>query len=189
MTDRWSALRSRAEGAFTGLRSARWLRGRPLLGFLALAALVVVVLASRSKPVPQPVAFNHVKHTQDLGLGCEFCHQNVNAGARAGLPNAEICAACHQAQQGTSAEAARVTTLLSQGNPLRFNKLFRLADYVYFAHRRHVEIAKLDCRECHGAIAATQRPPAYPLVRIKMNFCVSCHLAKRQSVDCVACHR
>ncbi|MBI4420905.1 MAG: cytochrome c3 family protein [Gemmatimonadetes bacterium] len=189
MPPRWSAFRDRAARAFVWAR-ARRLRGRRLaLLFSPLAVLLLVVVASRPKPVPQPVAFNHVKHTRDLGLGCEFCHQNVGAGTRAGLPNAETCAACHQVAQGTSAEAVRVTTLLTQGNPLRFNKLFRLADHVYFAHRRHVEIAKLDCTECHGGIAATERPPTHPLVRIKMNFCISCHQAKQQSVDCVACHR
>jgi hypothetical protein len=160
-----------------------------LLVFLPLAGLVLFALVLRPKPILQPIAFNHLKHTQDLGLGCEFCHQNVNTGTHAGLPNAEICGACHQAPQGNSPEAAKVTTLLAQGDPLRFNKLFYLANYVYFAHRRHVGIAKLECRECHGAIATTQRPPSHPLVGIKMSFCTSCHQAKKQSVDCVACHR
>ena len=189
MTVRWSTLRARAAGAFSGLRGSGWQRGATLLGLLALVALVVIVLASRAGPVAQPVAFNHVKHTRDLELGCNFCHQNVSTGARAGLPNAETCSACHQAQQGNSAEALRVTTLLEQGDPLRFNKLFRLADHVYFAHRRHVEIAKLECSQCHGAIATTRLPPDRALTRVDMKFCVSCHQAKKQSVDCVACHR
>jgi len=161
---------------------------------LVVAALVALggLVATSAKPrapVPQPVAFNHLKHTKDLGLGCEFCHKYVTAGPHAGLPDATTCGICHRVPQGKSPEAARVTTLLVAGAPLRFNKLFRLPGHVYFSHRRHVAIAKLDCQQCHGGIAATERPPRRPLVSIRMRVCLDCHRAKGQSTDCVACHR
>src|SRR5574341_1012864 len=70
----------------------------------------------RSPAVPQPVAFNHRKHTQDLQLNCEFCHQYVTSGAHAGLPGTDICSTCHLAPLGESQEAARLTELLSQGD-------------------------------------------------------------------------
>ena len=151
--------------------------------------LVLVSGATRRAPVPQPVAFNHLKHTKDLGLDCQFCHKYVETGAHAGLPDAGTCGICHQAQQGKSPEAARVTKLLAAGDPLRFNKLFRLPTHVYYTHRRHVGIAKLECQQCHGGIASTERPPGRPLVAIRMKFCLSCHRAKGQSLDCVSCHR
>ena len=169
-----------------------FLRPRPrhlLVGLPPLLIVVIVALASRQPPVPQPVAFNHRKHAGDLKLGCEFCHQFVTVGAHAGLPDARICRICHQVQQGKTAEAARLTELLTQGAPLRFNKLFRLATHVRYTHRRHVGIAKLDCRQCHGDIADSDRPPSRALVRITMNFCLDCHRANGQSLDCVACHR
>ena len=152
-------------------------------------ALLVIGAAGCQAPVPQPVAFNHLKHTKDLELECQVCHQQVNTGAHAGLPDATTCSACHQAPQGTSPEAARVTALLTAGDPLRFNKLFRLPSHVYYTHRRHVGIAQLECGNCHGDIATTQRPPGKALVRISMDFCVDCHRAKGQSLDCNACHR
>lgn len=159
-------------------------------GVLALlAAIILVIVGNRPPAVLQPVAFNHLKHTERLGLACEFCHRYVKAGAHAGLPGSEVCALCHRAPQGESAEAARLTELLVAGAPLRFNKLFRLPDHVNYTHRRHVGIAQLDCRNCHGAIAQTEQPPARPLVRIDMDFCLSCHRARGQSQDCVACHR
>jgi len=154
-----------------------------------VSILVLLGAASCQSPVPQPVAFNHLKHTKDLGLECQLCHQHVNTGAHAGLPDAATCRLCHQAEQGTSPEAARVTALLTGGDPLRFNKLFRLPLHVYYSHRRHVGIAHLECRSCHGDMAATQRPPGQPLVRITMNLCLDCHRAKGQSLDCVSCHR
>ena len=165
------------------------LHWRPVATVLAVALLLLLAFATRGHAVLQPIAFNHRKHTHDLKLGCVFCHQYVSTGQHAGLPGASTCAVCHQIPQGHSPEAARVTELLSAGNPLEFHKLFRLPTYVYFSHRRHVGIAKLPCERCHGAIATTERPPATPLVKIRMAFCLDCHQASHQTVDCVACHR
>ncbi|NIN09968.1 MAG: hypothetical protein GTN62_00995 [Gemmatimonadales bacterium] len=159
------------------------------LALLLLAAVVVPLVARAGTAVPQPVAFNHRKHTQDLGLNCEFCHAYVRTGAHAGLPDAQTCSMCHQVTQGTSEEAARVTELISQGDPLRFNKLFRLAPHVFYTHRRHAGIGEIECQECHGAIAETERPPDRPLVQVTMDFCISCHREQGQTLDCNACHR
>ena len=160
---------------------------------LILAALVLVAAAARAlsmgREVAQPIAFNHRKHTQDLELGCELCHSRVRTGAHPGLPALETCAMCHQARLGTSAEAARVTELVTSGRPLVFAKLFRLPAHVLYTHRRHVGIANLECRNCHGDIALTTTPPKRPLVRITMAYCLDCHRRSGQSTDCIACHR
>jgi hypothetical protein len=160
-----------------------------ILGLIFVAAVVVPLFASRRARIEQPVAFNHLKHTQELGLDCEFCHTYVRKGAHAGLPDAQTCSLCHQALEGTTAEAARVRELLAEGDPLQFNKLFRLPPHVFFTHRRHVAIAGLECENCHGGIADTERPPERPLVKVKMSFCLECHRERGQSVDCTACHR
>ncbi len=166
------------------LRSLLLLASMPLLGVLA-----VLVAVRRGPAVPQPVAFNHLKHTSDLGLACDFCHKYVRSGAHAGLPDAGTCSMCHRAPQGDSAEAARVTELLEAGDPLRFNKLFRLPDHVFYTHRRHVGIAELECANCHGAIAETERPPERALVRVSMDSCMDCHRLRGETLDCNACHR
>lgn len=159
------------------------------LGLTLIAIAVVTVAVARTPPVPQPVAFNHRKHTQGLSLNCEFCHAYVTKGAHAGLPDAKTCTMCHQTQQGTSPGATRVTTLLAEGDPLTFNKLFGLESHVFYTHRRHVGIAKLECPSCHGDIAQTERPPDRPLVRIDMDFCMDCHRERGETLDCNACHR
>lgn len=96
---------------------------------------------------------------------------------------------CHRTPQGDSAEAARVTDLLEAGDPLRFNKLFRLPDHVFYTHRRHVGIAELECADCHGAIAETERPPERALVPVSMDSCMDCHREHGLTLDCNACHR
>lgn len=154
-----------------------------------IAAVAIVTIVRRGSAVPQPVAFNHAKHTQELGLGCEFCHPYVQTGAHSGLPDATTCALCHTAAQGESQEAARVTELLTAGDPLRFNKLFRMPDHVFYTHRRHVAVAELACESCHGDIAATERPPRRALMRVDMDFCMDCHREQGATLDCNACHR
>ena len=189
MTERQSPSRQPGPGV-TRLRI--WVQHwRWLLGFslLVLMGVVILLAARRGPAVPQPVAFNHRKHTQDLDLGCEFCHAYVRKGAHAGLPDAKTCTMCHSSPQGTSSEAARVTELISQGDPLQFNKLFRLEPHVFYTHRRHVKIGELECQECHGDIAETERPPARALVKVTMDFCIKCHREQGQSLECNACHR
>jgi predicted CXXCH cytochrome family protein len=177
----------RLTGDRAGFALTRWVVS--VFGVVLVAAIAVTLLASGSPAVSQPVAFNHRKHTEQLGLNCEFCHVYVKKGAHAGLPDARTCTMCHQAVQGESAEAARVTTLLAEGDPLTFNKLFRLESHVFYTHRRHAGIAELECDNCHGAIATTERPPERPLVRIDMDFCIGCHRERGQTLECTACHR
>ena len=148
-----------------------------------------LLTAAPSPAVPQPIAFNHLKHTQDLKLGCTFCHKYVKTGAHAGLPDEQTCSMCHLNIQGTSEEAARVTELLTAGQPIRFNKLFRLPPHVFYTHGRHVGIAELECVNCHGGIADSERPPERALVKVDMDFCIDCHIERGQSLDCISCHR
>lgn len=169
-----------------------WIRVEPRFAVLVIVLLLVALgaaVAAGSGGVDQPIAFNHRKHTQDLQLGCEFCHPYVQTGAHPGLPGLDTCAPCHQAVQGTSSEAARLTGYVEQQRPLAFAKLFRLPTHVFYTHRRHVGIAALGCDNCHGDIALSTRPPRRPLVRIRMGFCLDCHRRTEQTLDCVACHR
>lgn len=154
-----------------------------------LLVLVTPLVARLDPPVPQPIEFNHRHHTQVLQLGCDFCHKYVRDGAHAGLPGAETCGICHSTPQGDSEEAARLTEMLQAGEPLRFNKLFRMPDDVFYTHRRHAGIAELECVTCHGDIANTETPPRRALVKVDMDFCLECHTEREVTDDCTACHR
>jgi hypothetical protein len=165
---------------------------RPALVAAALVLVVVIatpLLARRHSAVPQPIAFNHRKHTQELQLTCDFCHQYVGTSAHSGLPDQETCAMCHSTPQGDSEEAARLTELLEAGEPLSFRKLFGLPSHVFYTHRRHVTLGEVDCADCHGDIANTERPPKRPLVKVDMDFCMDCHDEREVTNDCNGCHR
>jgi len=157
---------------------------------VSLLAVGVPALHARTEPaVTQPIVFSHRKHAGELQLGCDFCHKYFQTSAHSGLPDAGTCGICHTVLLGTSPEAAKLTETLESGEPLEFNKLFRLPDYVFYTHRRHVALGKLDCSNCHGGIADTERPPARPLIEVRMAFCVDCHQERGITTDCTACHR
>jgi hypothetical protein len=138
--------------------------------------------------VRQPISFNHKKHVKDLDLGCTTCHLTVEKEAFSGLPTAEVCAFCHAEPQGKSAEEAKLVALLKAGTPLEWNRLFRQPAHVFYSHRRHVVVAKIQCAVCHGSIALTTSPPGR-VRRLRMNDCLGCHRKSGVSTDCTACHR
>lgn len=173
----------------SALRRMRLWQALVLAAVVVAGAVGIALAAARPPSVTQPIAFNHRHHVADLGLTCDLCHKYVRVGAHAGLPDGDTCAICHRSQQGDTAEAARLTQLLTEGAPVRFRKLFRLPDHVFYTHRRHVGIAELECVNCHGPIAETERPPGRALVQMSMDVCMDCHREQGQTQNCNACHR
>jgi hypothetical protein len=139
--------------------------------------------------VTQPIAFDHKKHTVDLGIECGTCHEYYAEGSHAGLPLLSTCMGCHETGQTDSPEEKKIRDMAAQNQDDVFRKLFRMPDHVFYSHRRHAGIAKLPCETCHGGIATTTRPPETPLVRINMDFCIDCHRQRNVSTDCTGCHR
>ena len=45
--------------------------------------------------VDQPILFNHIHHKEAAHLNCSFCHRYVERYRVAGIPNIELCRACH----------------------------------------------------------------------------------------------
>lgn len=147
------------------------------------------VLLHPAESVLQPVAFNHRLHVDDVGLECLDCHEYYETGAHSGLPAAETCLGCHEGGVTESPEERKLLEMVARGEEIRFRKLFRLPDHVYYSHRMHVTVAGLECVECHGDVAKTTTPPLLPLVRITMDRCMDCHAERKVRTDCTDCHR
>lgn len=156
------------------------------LGVLAAAGLFTG-LAPR--PVTQPIAFNHNLHVSDLGLECVDCHRYVLTGARATIPNIDVCGECHIEALGDSLEEKRLIAFVESGELIPWQKVYRVPDHVYFSHRRHAAIGGIACERCHGNMAERTQPVSRPAVRLTMNACIECHDEAGVTNDCILCHR
>ncbi len=157
-----------------------WLRVALLVLIGGLAFLFVAfVILSRSSyvtdqgwTVDQPVPFSHEHHAGALQIDCRYCHDSVESSPVAGLPPTHTCMSCHS-QLWTGAEMlAPVRQSVAQGEPLRWNRVNELPDYVFFHHGVHVN-AGVGCVECHGQVDTM--PLMHKAEPMTMGWCLSCH--------------
>lgn len=120
----------------------------------------------------QPVPFSHEHHVGGLGIDCRYCHTGVETSPRAGLPPTHVCMTCHS-QLWTGADVlAPVRQSLASGQPLKWNRVAQLPDYVYFNHSVHVARG-VPCVECHGRV--DKMPLTWRAKPFQMQFCLDCH--------------
>jgi len=157
-----------------------WLR-LSMLAFFALmsGALVGAIGIARSAYVTstdqaphQPVPFSHRHHAGELGIDCRYCHADVEKGPKAGLPPTATCMTCHSQIWTNAAMLAPIRNSLVNHTPIRWTRVAKLPDYVFFRHDVH--IAKgVGCVSCHGRIDTM--PLTYRAKAFTMEFCLDCH--------------
>lgn len=137
------------------------------------------------RPPDQPIAFPHTIHATRLGLACNFCHIFVNRSRHAGAPPVEKCMTCHEVIATDKEEIKKLTRYWEQKQPIEWNRVYSVPDYVYFSHKRHVS-AGVDCSECHGNVGIMEK--VRRVSSLKMGWCVSCHKVRGAPLDCTTCH-
>jgi hypothetical protein len=121
---------------------------------------------------PQPVPFSHEHHVGGLGIDCRYCHTSAEVSANAGFPPTHTCMSCHS-QIWTNAEMlAPVRRSLMEGEPIRWNRVNKLPDYVFFNHSIHVTKG-VGCVTCHGPI--DRMPLTWKGASLQMSWCLDCH--------------
>lgn len=155
---------------------------RVLLFAIVLLPIAAVALAYAVRAAPyttgqnitveQPVPFSHKHHVGDLGLDCRYCHTSVETSRYAGVPSTDTCMHCHSQIWTNAAMLAPVRESFAKRVPIRWNRVNRLPDYVYFDHSIHVAKG-VGCSSCHGPVhqMALMRQAA-PLT---MRWCLDCH--------------
>jgi len=127
----------------------------------------------------QPVPFSHKHHAGELGLDCRNCHQQVETLATAGLPPTHTCMTCHSQIWAQAPMLQPVRDSLAKNEPMHWQRVNRLPDYVYFNLSIHVTKG-VGCSSCHGAVDQMQL--TYPAQSFTMEFCLTCHRAPAQFV-------
>lgn len=154
-----------------------------------LAFLAGTIFFTRASSVPpQPIAFNHHAHDA-AGVGCADCHVGVQQQAQATLPDISVCLMCHESKVTESPEEEKIRQASVKGEPLVWQRGVRLPRHVYFSHRRHVALGKLECAVCHGKVAESTAPTNLPVTPLTMDGCMDCHTRNRVQNDCDECHR
>lgn len=145
----------------------------------------------------QPIEFNHALHAGTNDIPCGYCHYDATRSRHAGIPAAQVCMNCHSQILTESPQIQRLAEYVSNGEPIPWERVHRLPDFVYFDHSWHLE-AGLECTQCHGDVAQMAR--VRQDASLTMGWCVDCHrqnndalepdapLERHASTDCAACH-
>jgi hypothetical protein len=147
-----------------------------LLPFAGVALAYTVRMSpywtEQQATIEQPVPFSHKHHVGDLGIDCRYCHTGVETSRYAGLPPTSTCMSCHSQIWTNAKLLAPVRESFATHTPIHWNRVNKLADYVYFDHSIHVAKG-VACSDCHGPMhqmALTNQ--AAPLT---MGWCLRCH--------------
>ena len=149
-------------------------------GILILGALAFVIaeintsdyLTNTRVAVAQPVPFSHDHHSGGLGISCQYCHTSVETSSNAGMPATHTCMTCHSQIWATSPMLEPVRESYRTGDPLEWNRVYDLPDFVYFNHSIHVNKG-IGCTSCHGQV--DQMPLMQKAQPLFMEWCLSCH--------------
>jgi hypothetical protein len=169
-------------------RSANFIARASLLGvaILAGAALTAVLVLARSPYITnqrvtrtQPVQFSHKHHVGDDGIDCRYCHTSVETSAYAGIPPTKTCMNCHSVLFNNVGYLEPVRESYRTDESIKWTKVHRLADYVYFNHSIHINKG-IGCSSCHGSV--NQMPLMLQASALNMNFCLECHRNPQQNL-------
>ncbi len=120
----------------------------------------------------QPIPFSHDHHTSALGIDCRYCHTSAETAASAGIPPTATCMNCHKQIWANSPMLEPVRTSFQDRQPIAWDRIHDLPDFVYFDHSIH--LAKgIGCVSCHGRV--DQMPLVYQASSLQMEWCLECH--------------
>jgi hypothetical protein len=155
-------------------------------GYLAtcLFAAISPKIVNVGHQPKQPVPFSHKLHAGQLKMDCRYCHNTVERAGHAAIPPTATCGNCHGGSRTTKGERdlgivhAESTLLkpirvsLESNDPVLWERVHDLPDFVYFNHSAHVNKG-VSCVSCHGRIdkmeIVTQVEP------LSMKWCLDCH--------------
>ena len=146
----------------------------------------------------QPIHYSHKIHSGDNQIDCQYCHSSARVSKHSGIPSLNVCMNCHQniaeyngeedLEKGYTKEfytneikklykavgwdeERRIYT--GETEPVKWVRIHNLPDHVYFNHSQHVNVAGIECQECHGPVEEMEI--AYQYSPLTMGWCINCH--------------
>lgn len=120
----------------------------------------------------QPVFFSHRRHAGVYEIDCLYCHSNTDKSQIAPMPSMTLCVGCHRVVKGQSSEIQKLRGYEERGEPIAWERIYKLADFVQFNHGRHVR-AEIECQECHGEVE--EHDVLWQWAPLTMGWCLECH--------------
>lgn len=127
----------------------------------------------------QPIPFSHQRHVGGNAMDCRYCHSTVEHSSFAGIPATETCMTCHSQVLADAPMLQPVHDSWKTGEPIEWNRVYDLPDFVYFDHSIHVAKG-IGCTECHGQIQ--DQPLTYKANTLHMAWCLECHRAPERFI-------
>lgn len=127
----------------------------------------------------QDVPFSHRHHVQSMGIDCRYCHWLAEESHFAGVPPTHTCMTCHSQIWAESPMLEPVRESYANDEPLVWNRVHDLPDFVYFNHSIHVAKG-MGCATCHGRV--DQMALVWQESTLHMSWCLDCHRNPEQYV-------
>ncbi len=151
----------------------------------------------------QPIEFSHATMAGKHQVDCLYCHSCAEKGRFATIPPTSTCMKCHKEIKPKNSKGELLPDMVKlyryheSGEPILWEKVYDLADFVYFDHSRHVNEG-VECMECHGDVEKMDR--VQRVHSLKMGWCLECHKEPppegsppwqktRAPIYCSTCHR
>jgi hypothetical protein len=129
---------------------------------------------------------------------CVACHRGAWGQVAATIPSVATCMGCHEGVLQQSRSNGSIIPVVSRQSPIVNRKstivdipwiqINTMPENVHFSHTAHVRFASIACTSCHQDVRELTSPPT--IVRVfSMTECMTCHVEKGASIDCLTCHK
>ncbi|HIG47109.1 MAG TPA: cytochrome C [candidate division Zixibacteria bacterium] len=164
-----------------------WLKASIVGGALLVSTVIGTILylsstsyVTRQHQIrPQPVAFSHRHHVNQLGIDCRYCHTSVEESNFAGMPQTKTCMTCHSQIWTEAPILEPVRQSYATGQSLEWTRVHDLPDFVYFDHSIHIKKG-IGCESCHGAV--NEMALMWQENSLQMMWCLECHRNPEQNI-------
>ncbi len=143
----------------------------------------------------QPIMYSHKIHAGDNGIDCNYCHSSAKDSKTSGIPSLNVCMNCHKnitevaedtrvgdmGKKELDLELKKLFKHVEAGTPIKWKRIHRLPDFVYFNHSQHVSVQGVACQKCHGPIQ--EMDEVFQHEPLTMKWCVDCHRTTDVKMD------